>query len=337
MPFWSASVPASAPLTSTESLVSTFLKSYEGLTIASSVAASNAQSYFSSVNSENVLFRVLVLLATPTIIFLSTYLVPEIYMMARPVPNLKEKYNAEWALVTGGGRYINNHRFYGLRNYASNTARFSRSLAPRSGIGKALCFALASQGLNVVVVSLDDAALTQTMSELSQNYPALQFRSVPTTFSSNVNYMDKIIKATKDITIQCVFNNAGFIVTGFFEQAPLGKHLANLECNASSTVPITHHFLKQMTDKKLKGCVVFTSSVAGFIPTPFAAMYASTKAFVSQFACCCHIEVYGLGIDVCAVHPSPVASNFYDKVRTRRVERAQRSEAMMCSRTERIE
>lgn len=222
MPFWSASVPASAPLTSTESLVSTFLKSYEGLTIASSVAASNAQSYFSSVNSENVLFRVLVLLATPTIIFLSTYLVPEIYMMARPVPNLKEKYNAEWALVTGGG----------------------------SGIGKALCFALASQGLNVVVVSLDDAALTQTMSELSQNYPALQFRSVPTTFSSNVNYMDKIIKATKDITVQCVFNNAGFIVTGFFEQAPLGKHLANLECNASSTVPITHHFLKQMTDKK---------------------------------------------------------------------------------------
>jgi len=299
MPFWSASVPASAPLTSTESLVSTFLKSYEGLTIASSVAASNAQSYFSSVNSENVLFRVLVLLATPTIIFLSTYLVPEIYMMARPVPNLKEKYNAEWALVTGGG----------------------------SGIGKALCFALASQGLNVVVVSLDDAALTQTMSELSQNYPALQFRSVPTTFSSNVNYMDKIIKATKDITVQCVFNNAGFIVTGFFEQAPLGKHLANLECNASSTVPITHHFLKQMTDKKLKGCVVFTSSVAGFIPTPFAAMYASTKAFVSQFACCCHIEVYGLGIDVCAVHPSPVASNFYDKVdhKIKLMEAAQKS------------
>ncbi|GMI10655.1 hypothetical protein TrVE_jg2288 [Triparma verrucosa] len=207
-------------------------------------------------------------------------------MKLRPVPNLKDRYNATWALVTGGG----------------------------SGIGKALCFALASQGLNVVVVSLDDAALKSTMKELKHQFPDLEFRSVPTTFSSNVDYMSKIIAATKDITVQCIFNNAGFIVTGFFEQAPLGKHLANVECNATSTVPITHHFLSLMTSQKLRGCVVFTSSVAGFIPTPFASMYASTKAFVTQFACCAHIEVYNLGIDMCAVHPSPVASNFYDKV-----------------------
>lgn len=139
--------------------------------------------------------------------------------------------------------------------------------------------------------------------------------------------MSPIISATSDITVQCVFNNAGFIVTGFFEQAPLGKHMANLECNAVATVPITHHFVSILASKKLRGCVVFTSSVAGFIPTPFAAMYASTKAFVSQFASCVHIEVKSLGIDVCAVHPSPVASNFYDEVdhKIELMEAAQRS------------
>ena len=36
------------------------------------------------------------------------------------------------------------------------------------------------------------------------------------------------------------------------------------------------------------------------------------KAFVSQLACSLHIELQSLGIDVCAVHPSPVASNFYN-------------------------
>ena len=46
----------------------------------------------------------------------------------------------------------------------------------------------------------------------------------------------------------------------------------------------------------------------------FAASYAATKSFVSQLACSLHIEVQALGIDVCAVHPSPVASNFYEKV-----------------------
>lgn len=94
----------------------------------------------------------------------------------------------------------------------------------------------------------------------------------------------------------------------------LGKLLTNIECNATSAVNVAHYFVKKLIDKKEKGCIVFTSSVAGFIPTPFAAMYASTKAFVSQFASCLHIEVKPLGIDVCAIHPSPVASNFYDKL-----------------------
>ena len=40
----------------------------------------------------------------------------------------------------------------------------------------------------------------------------------------------QIKDATKDIDIQIVFNNAGFLVTGFFDQAPLGKLLVNMEC-----------------------------------------------------------------------------------------------------------
>lgn len=224
--------------------------------------------------------------AIPTIIWLTGYLVPQIYMAIRPVPDLKKRYKATWALVTGAG----------------------------SGIGKALAFKLASQGLNVVVVSLDDDYLKGTMKELKEHYPDQEFRSVGCTFSPGIPYLDMIKEATKDIDINIVFNNAGFITLGFMDQAPLGKLLANVECNATSTVNITHHFIQKMVQKKMKGCIVYTSSVAGFIPTPFAAMYASTKAFVSQMASCLHIEVQSLGIDICAVHPSPVASNFYDNV-----------------------
>lgn len=101
---------------------------------------------------------------------------------------------------------------------------------------------------------------------------------------------------------------------GFFEQAPIEKILSNVECNATSGVNVAHHFLQLLVQQKRRGCVVFTSSIAAAIPTPFAAMYASTKAFVSQLAACLHIECQPLGIDVCAVHPSPVASNFYQKL-----------------------
>ena len=232
------------------------------------------------------LFVASALLALPTIFWFVAYLIPQIYMCVRPVPDLKKRYNAEWSLVTGGG----------------------------SGIGKALSFKLASQGLNVVVVSLDDDYLKGTIKELKEAYPKQEFRAVGVNFAPGVDYMDKIVAATKDVEIPIVFCNAGFMVTGFFDHVDIGKMLVNLECNAVSAVKISHHFIKLLVSDKKKGCVVFTSSVAGFIPTPFATMYASTKAFVSQFAASLHIELKPLGIDVCAIHPSPVASNFYDKL-----------------------
>jgi short-subunit dehydrogenase len=229
---------------------------------------------------------ILSILAVPTAIWLIAYTIPQMLMNLRPVPDLKKRYGAEWALVTGAG----------------------------SGIGKSLAFKLASQGLNVVVVSLDDNVLKQTMKELKEAYPQLEFRSVPTAFAPGIDYMAKIKEATKDIDVPIIFNNAGFIVTGFLDQTPIAKILSNVECNATACVNVSHHFLHKLVSQKKKGCIVFTSSVAGYIPTPFAAMYASTKSFVSQLASCLHIEVQNLGIDVCAVHPSPVASNFYDKV-----------------------
>ncbi len=46
--------------------------------------------------------------------------------------------------------------------------------------------------------------------------------------------------------------------------------MLNLNCNAISGVQITHHFVRKMVEKKLKGCVVFTSSAAAAMPSPFS-------------------------------------------------------------------
>jgi short-subunit dehydrogenase len=171
---------------------------------------------------------------------------------------------------------------------------------------------LASQGLNVVLVAIGDSILDETFTELKKTYPRVEFRMIGVNLGKT-GYLEPIKEATEDIDIQVVFCNAGYVLTGFFESQPLEKQLANLECNATSAVSITHLYLQKMVAKKLRGCFVYTSSAAACTPGPFSALYASTKSFLSVFGASIAAEVKPYGIDVLVFHPSPVASRFYDK------------------------
>lgn len=197
--------------------------------------------------------------------------------------DLKKKYQASWSLVTGGS----------------------------SGIGKELAKKLLSQGLNVVIVARDEPIFDESLDELRKLFPDREIRQVKANLSDVTGaWMDDVKKATCDVDVQLVFNNAGYIVTGFFEQHPVETHLANFHCNLTANIHLTHHFYGKMIAKQLKGCIVFTSSSAGFIPNPFAAMYGCTKAGVSEFAASLAVEGKARGIDIHAVHPSPVNSRF---------------------------
>uniref|UniRef100_A0A7S0XB71 Uncharacterized protein n=1 Tax=Mantoniella antarctica TaxID=81844 RepID=A0A7S0XB71_9CHLO len=226
----------------------------------------------------------LYVLASLGAVVFGTYWLPKVLVSLMPTQNLKKKYGAEWAIVTGSS----------------------------SGIGKSLAVKLAQQGVNVVLVALQEQILDDTLAELQAQFTARKFIKVGVNLGTP-GYLDKIAEATKGIDVQLVFNNAGFMLTGFFDKTALGLLMVNHECNATSAMQITHLFVARMLAKNLRGCVVFTSSAAACQPTPFSALYGATKAYISSFAASIAVELKSRGIDVCAVHPSPVASNFYDK------------------------
>lgn len=197
--------------------------------------------------------------------------------------DLKTKYDASWALVTGGS----------------------------SGIGKELARKLLSQGLNVVIVAREEPLFDKTMQELREQFPKAEFRQVKADLSDATGaWMTEVKRQTEDVDIQLVFNNAGYILTGFMEMHPAEAHLKNFHCNLTANIHLTHHFYSTLLAKKKRGCIVFTSSSAGFIPNPFAVMYGCTKAGVSELAASLAVEGKARGIDVHSVHPSPVNSRF---------------------------
>ena len=199
--------------------------------------------------------------------------------------DLRKRYGgARWALVTGAS----------------------------SGIGKSLTVRLAEQGLDVVMVAYPDKVLDKSHAELQKRFPKRKFVKVPADLGSG-GYLETVAKATEGMDVQCVFSNAGYMLSGFFHKTELPRILANLECNVTSGVAICHFFAQRMIAKGLPGCIVLTSSAAAAMPAPLSIMYSATKSFVSSFGAGLAAEVTSKGIDVCVVHPSPVASNFYDK------------------------
>jgi len=224
------------------------------------------------------LFLIIVLMA-PVAYLLLNSLVP----LLLGEQDLKKKYNATWALVTGSS----------------------------SGIGKELARKLLSQGLNVVLVARDEPVFDETVKELKALFPKQELRMVKANLSdSSGQWMADVKKQTDDVDVQIIFNNAGFIITGFFEQHPVEAHLANFHCNLTANIHLTHHFYSKLITKGLKGTIVYTSSSAGFIPNPFAAMYGCTKSGISELAASLAVEGKARGVDVHAVHPSPVNSRF---------------------------
>lgn len=149
-----------------------------------------------------------------------------------------------------------------------------------------------------------------------------------------------IIKAAiKDIDVQILINNAGYIQLSAFFRSTLEKQLVNLECNMMSHVKLTHYIVSNMVEKGLKGCVTFTSSQSAFFPAPSCSSYGGGKAFLQSFAASLAIECYNYGyviikiiiiikilfqitnnfflknknsIDVISLQSGPIQTNFYD-------------------------
>ena len=218
---------------------------------------------------------------------LITLFLPSLYRTLccfRP-QNLKTKYNANWAVVTGGS----------------------------SGIGKAIVNKLCSQDINVIILAVPDQLLTDTTAEMTSKYPTLQIIPVGADLSKP-GYMKALDDVTKDKDVQLLFCNAGFMLSGFFASTHVNAAKANSAVNVGCHLELTHEYLNRMLLLKTlkKGAIFFTSSPAWMLPSPTAVMYAGTKAFVTHFGSSLAAEVRIRGVDVCVVHPSPIRSRFYD-------------------------
>jgi NAD(P)-dependent dehydrogenase (short-subunit alcohol dehydrogenase family) len=116
--------------------------------------------------------------------------------------------------------------------------------------------------------------------------------------------------------IDLLVNNAGFgVAPGGAEESTLEQARAIFETNFFGLVRMTRAVLPHMR-KQQSGRIINMSSVLGFLPMPYGALYAATKHAVEGYSESLDHELRTRGIRVSVIEPAytktPFDSNFME-------------------------
>jgi len=180
------------------------------------------------------------------------------------------------------------------------------------GIGRALAHEFAKTGHTLLLVARTEATLAKTASEVSTQYN-VPVHYVATDLSSP-DGCDRVAEAlqAQGLYAESLVNNAAIMTAGFFQDQEKDALLRLVDLNVRAVVDLTHRFLPDMLARK-KGGVLNVASVEGFMPVPYQATYAATKAFMISFSRALAYEVMGTNVRICMVAPGPIETDMHAK------------------------
>ena len=177
-----------------------------------------------------------------------------------------------------------------------------------SGIGEAFARQLAAKGTHLVLVARREDRLQRLAAELGKAH-GIETRIVPVDLARD-DFLPVVERATHDLEVGLLVNNAGVLSAGRFLDHDLRGELDQLHLNARAVLVLTHHFGRRMRDRK-QGGVIFLASTVAFAGVPGMSAYAASKAHALSFAEGFAREVSGDGIAVLALCPGPTSTEIW--------------------------
>jgi len=181
-----------------------------------------------------------------------------------------------------------------------------------SGIGLELARIAASNNMNLILLARNSEKLMQLRTELEERYPIKVLAvGCDLTKSDTVEKIASLLNG-RGIIPDVLINNAGFGMYGSFDKIGTETEANMIQLNITSLTDLTKIIYRQMRSRG-KGKILNVSSIAGFMPGPWMAVYHATKAYVLSFSEALAAEAKGSGITVTALCPGPTATNFENR------------------------
>jgi NAD(P)-dependent dehydrogenase (short-subunit alcohol dehydrogenase family) len=169
-----------------------------------------------------------------------------------------------------------------------------------SGIGRAIASAFADKGFEVFGTSRNP--------QRAEPIPGVELIALDVTDAASVTTaVSTVVQRAGRIDV--VVNNAGFGVIGAAEESSTAQAQELFDTNFFGLVRVTREVLPHLRSQG-SGRIVNVGSVLGFLPAPYAALYAASKHAVEGYSESLDHETREFGVRVTVVEPGYTSTSF---------------------------
>jgi short-subunit dehydrogenase len=178
-----------------------------------------------------------------------------------------------------------------------------------SGIGEEFARQLAARGYNVVITARRKDRLDALAKELTHSRE-IDVEVLPADLSAPEG-VAAVASRIAQGDIAYLVNNAGFATSGQFADLEEERELQEIDVNVRALVQLAHAAIGPMKIKG-RGTIVNLGSTGSYVPVPYMATYAATKAFILSFSESLHEEAKDYGVTVTCLCPGGTSTEFQE-------------------------
>lgn len=182
-----------------------------------------------------------------------------------------------------------------------------------SGIGLAMAKGLAKAGADIAIWSRDEQKNTMAVNAIEKlGSKAQAYKTDVTDSTSVIASFEQTVKDFGHVDI-CIANAGGSGVRGYLHETSDATWNSIIDLNLNSVVNTFKPVIKHLIDRQAPGKLIINSSAAALLGTGFQASYATTKAAVVGLARSLAVELGPNNIQVNALLPGYVETEFASK------------------------
>jgi short-subunit dehydrogenase len=194
----------------------------------------------------------------------------------------------------------------GVLFMATSSRPFAIVTGASSGIGYHLARECAQHGFDLLIAA-DRTEIHRAAQDLRGFGGEVEALEVDLATGDGV---DRLVDLAQGRPVDALLANAGHGLGKAFLAQDFDEIRSVIDTNVTGTIYLVHKIGKAMRARG-SGRILFTGSIAGFMPGTFQAVYSGTKAFIDSFSFALRNELKDSGVTVSVLMPGATDTEFF--------------------------